>query len=83
MKFESSTEPFQLLSYFQPFSLSQLQRRQLRGEDAPHDLCSFETRMLRNGQLRLLGDPTIEEQWHKLPDVIADMILYGIQGDQA
>jgi TetR/AcrR family fatty acid metabolism transcriptional regulator len=30
--------------------------------------------------LRLLGDPTIEEQWQKLPDVIADMVLYGIGG---
>ena len=32
--------------------------------------------------LRLLGDPAIEEQWQKLPDVIADMVLYGIQGDK-
>ncbi len=30
--------------------------------------------------LRLLGDSTIEEQWQKLPDVIADMVLYGIGG---
>ena len=30
--------------------------------------------------LRLLGDPAIEEQWQKLPDVIADMVLYGIGG---
>ena len=33
--------------------------------------------------LRLLGDPTVEEQWQKLPDVIADMVLYGIQGDES
>ncbi|MBA3873933.1 MAG: TetR/AcrR family transcriptional regulator [Anaerolineae bacterium] len=33
--------------------------------------------------LRLLGDPTIEEQWQKLPDVIADMVLYGIQGEKS
>nr|ALS91034.1 bacterial regulatory proteins, tetR family [uncultured bacterium] len=33
--------------------------------------------------LRLLGDPTVEEQWQKLPDAIADMVLYGIQGEQA
>ena len=33
--------------------------------------------------LRLLGDPTVEEQWHQLPDVIADMVLYGIQGDKS
>ena len=32
--------------------------------------------------LRLLGDPTIEAQWKQLPDVIADMVLYGIQGDE-
>jgi TetR/AcrR family fatty acid metabolism transcriptional regulator len=32
--------------------------------------------------LRLLGDPTVEEQWQKLPDVIADMLLYGVEGEQ-
>lgn len=33
--------------------------------------------------LRLLGDPTVEERWQELPDVIADMVLYGIQGEQS
>jgi AcrR family transcriptional regulator len=32
--------------------------------------------------LRLMGDTTLEEQWQKLPDVIADMVLYGIQGEE-
>lgn len=32
--------------------------------------------------LRLLGDPIVEERWKKLPDVIADMVLYGIQGEK-
>jgi len=33
--------------------------------------------------LRLLGDPVVEERWKQLPDVIADMVLYGIQGEQS
>ncbi len=33
--------------------------------------------------LRLLGDPTIESKWEQLPDVIADMVLYGIQGEKS
>jgi AcrR family transcriptional regulator len=33
--------------------------------------------------LRLLGDPTIEAQWERLPDVIADMVLYGINGEKS
>ncbi len=33
--------------------------------------------------LRSMGDPTIEAQWEKLPDVIADMVLYGIKGEDS
>jgi AcrR family transcriptional regulator len=33
--------------------------------------------------LRLLGDPTIEAKWEQLPDVIADMVLYGIKGEES
>ena len=33
--------------------------------------------------LRSMGDPTIEAQWNQLPDVIADMVLYGIQGEDS
>ena len=32
--------------------------------------------------LRLLGDPTIEAKWEQLPDIIADMVLYGVQGEE-
>jgi hypothetical protein len=31
--------------------------------------------------LRLLGDPVMEERWKQLPDIIADMVLYGINGE--
>lgn len=30
--------------------------------------------------LRLLGDPTLERDWDKMPDVVADFILYGMGG---
>lgn len=33
--------------------------------------------------LRLLGDPVVEERWKQLPDIIADMVLYGMNGEQS
>jgi AcrR family transcriptional regulator len=33
--------------------------------------------------LRMLGDPTLEQNWEKMPDVVANFILYGIRGKQS
>ncbi len=31
----------------------------------------------------IMGDPTLEEQWESLPDFLADLLLKGIEGEQA
>jgi len=55
----------------------------IRDFDVPLTMRLITSMVLGLLVLRLLGDTTVEEQWKKLPDVIADMVLYGIQGDQA
>jgi len=33
--------------------------------------------------LRMMGDPTLENDWERMPDVVTDFILYGLGGKRA
>ncbi|MBI1276835.1 MAG: TetR family transcriptional regulator [Anaerolineaceae bacterium] len=80
MYYQHVVEPtFELaLTYFQKWMDSGLIRR----FDVQMTMRMITSMVLGLLVLRLMGDRTIEEQWQKLPDVITDMVLYGIQGEQ-
>ena len=60
-----------------------MEQKLIRQFDVPIMMRMITSMVLGLLVLRLLGDPTIEAQWDKLPDVIADMVLYGIQGEKS
>ena len=59
-----------------------MEQKLIRQFDVPIMMRMITSMVLGLLVLRLLGDPTIEAQWDKLPDVIADMVLYGIEGEK-
>ncbi len=66
----------------QTFFQGWMDEGRIRRFDVPMTMRLMTSMVLGLLVLRLMGDPTIEEQWQKLPDVIADMVLYGIQGEK-
>lgn len=67
---------FELASrYFQEW----IDKGLLKPFDVPLVMRTITSLVLGLLVLRLMGDPVVEEQWSQLPDVIADMVLKGIQ----